>query len=89
MSSIKTITLATIYENQGLKEDALKIYQDILELQRDNEEARLGVARLSSNPAHSLIDSSSLADPKWLEVFNHLSDLEQNKKFQEWLLQWN
>ena len=51
MSSIKTITLATIYENQGLKEDALKIYQDILELQPDNEEARLGVARLGNAPA--------------------------------------
>ncbi|WP_394909784.1 tetratricopeptide repeat protein [uncultured Helicobacter sp.] len=83
MSSIKTITLATIYENQGLKEDALKIYQDILDLQPDNEEARLGVARLSTNATHSLADS------KWLELFNHIADPKQNQKFQEWLLQWN
>lgn len=83
MSSIKTITLATIYENQGLKEDALKIYQDILDIQPDNEEARLGVMRLSNEPTHSL------ADPKWLEVFAHITDPKQNQKFQEWLLQWN
>ncbi|MFC3867133.1 tetratricopeptide repeat protein [Helicobacter equorum] len=83
MSSIKTITLATIYENQGLKEDALKIYQDILELQPDNQEARLGVIRLSTN------STNTLADPQWLEVFAQFSNPTQNKKFQEWLLQWN
>lgn len=83
MSSIKTITLATIYENQGLKEDALKIYQDILELQPDNQEARLGVIRLSTN------NTSTLANPQWLEVFAQLANPAQNKKFQEWLLQWN
>lgn len=83
MSSIKTITLATIYENQGLKEDALKIYQDILELQPDNEEARLGIARLGNAPVQFVGDS------EWLEVFNQITNPAQNQKFQEWLLQWN
>ncbi|MCI6217243.1 MAG: hypothetical protein MR629_01690 [Helicobacter sp.] len=48
MSSIRTITLATIYENQGLKDDALQIYEYILNNNPENEEARLGVERLTT-----------------------------------------
>ena len=44
---IKTLTLASIYELQGLKEDALDIYKDILKKEPNNKEARIAVKRLS------------------------------------------
>ncbi|RDU54220.1 hypothetical protein CQA49_05380 [Helicobacter sp. MIT 00-7814] len=86
MSSIKTITLATIYENQGLKDDALQIYEYILSANPNNEEARLGVERLKGQEGKKY---ESKANAQWLEVFANIADSNQNKKFQQWLLQWN
>jgi hypothetical protein len=45
----KTPTLANIYEMQGLKEDALVIYKDILKREPNNQEVRLAIKRLSGN----------------------------------------
>jgi hypothetical protein len=47
--SVKTLTLASIYELQGLKEEAIGIYQDILTKDSDNAEAKLALIRLSGN----------------------------------------
>ena len=44
---IKTLTLASIYELQGLKEDALDIYKEILKENPKNKEARVAIRRLS------------------------------------------
>ncbi len=44
---VKTLTLASIYELQGLKEDALDIYKDILKDDPKNKEARVALKRLS------------------------------------------
>ena len=43
--SIKTLTLAQIYEMQGLKEDALKIYREILLESPENKEAQMAIKR--------------------------------------------
>jgi len=41
------LTLASIYELQGLKEQALEIYRDILKLDPGNKEAKIAIRRLS------------------------------------------
>ncbi len=44
---MKTLTLASIYELQGLKEEALEIYKDILKSDPENKEAKIAIKRLS------------------------------------------
>ena len=44
---VKTLTLASIYELQGLKEEALEIYKEILKNDTNNKEARVAIRRLS------------------------------------------
>lgn len=44
---ISTLTLASIYEHQGLREDALRVYKEILEKDPTNSEARSGIIRLA------------------------------------------
>ncbi len=44
---VKTLTLASIYELQGLKADALDIYKEILKSDSHNKEARVAIRRLS------------------------------------------
>jgi len=41
------LTLASIYELQGLKEQALEIYRDILKVDPGNKEAKIAIRRLS------------------------------------------
>jgi len=49
---VKTLTLAQIYELQGLKSDALEIYKEILKKDPDNHEARVAIRRLSGIRRH-------------------------------------
>ncbi|WP_457593062.1 tetratricopeptide repeat protein [Hydrogenimonas sp.] len=49
---MKTLTLAQIYELQGLKSDALEIYKEILKKDPDNHEARVAIRRLSGIRRH-------------------------------------
>ncbi len=44
---MKTVTLANIYELQGLKEEALEIYKEVLRSDPDNAEAKIAIRRLS------------------------------------------
>lgn len=44
---MKTLTLASIYELQGLKSEALEIYKEILKANPDNKEAKIAIKRLS------------------------------------------
>jgi len=50
--SVKTLTLAQIYELQGLKSDALEIYKEILKKDPKNSEARVAIHRLSGIRRH-------------------------------------
>ena len=42
-----TITEALIYENQGLRDEALEVYKNILKNDPSNQEARSAIRRLS------------------------------------------
>ena len=44
---MKTLTLASIYELQGLKNEALEIYKELLRENPDNKEAKIAIKRLS------------------------------------------
>lgn len=44
---MKTLTLASIYELQGLRDDALNIYKDLLKKNPNNKEAKVAIRRLS------------------------------------------
>jgi len=44
---MKTLTLASIYELQGLKNEALEIYKALLRENPDNKEAKIAIKRLS------------------------------------------
>ncbi|MDR0664161.1 MAG: hypothetical protein LBF86_01380 [Helicobacteraceae bacterium] len=45
--AVKTLTLASIYELQGLKDEAGEIYRDILSADPNNIDAKLALKRLS------------------------------------------
>ena len=49
---MKTLTLAQIYELQGIKSDALEIYKEILKKDPQNQEARVAIHRLSGVRRH-------------------------------------
>jgi len=46
---IQTATMAAVYEAQGLKEEALAIYESILQETPNNTEALIAVNRLKGN----------------------------------------
>ena len=78
---VKTLTLASIYELQGLKSEALDIYKDILKKDPNNKEARVAVRRLSG------------IRKKYLGVDEEMKDFFVNMKsevefleFERWLV---
>lgn len=44
---MNTLTLASVYELQGLKNEALEIYKEILKKNPKNKEAKVAIRRLS------------------------------------------
>ena len=46
---MQTLTLASIYELQGLKEGALEVYKDLLKKNPNNQDALFAIGRLSGN----------------------------------------
>ena len=82
---MKTLTLANIYELQGLKEEALEIYKEILKKDPDNAEAKVAIRRLSGVRKKFLKVNSQMK-----EFFVKMdSDVEFNE-FERWLLKaWN
>jgi tetratricopeptide (TPR) repeat protein len=44
---MKTLTLASIYELQGLKDEALEIYKDLLKADPNNKDVKVAIRRLS------------------------------------------
>jgi len=44
---MQTLTLANIYELQGLKEEALEIYKEVLKKDPSNTDAKIAIRRLS------------------------------------------
>lgn len=72
------ITEALIYENQGLKEEALEIYKKILESDPDNFKAAAHLRRLKKEMAEP--------NKEELEMFLRLRDENEIKEFKRWLI---
>ncbi len=81
---MQTLTLANIYELQGLKDEALEIYKEILKKDPSNGEAKIAIRRLSGMRRKFLGVNTQMK-----EFFLKLdADVEFNE-FERWLLKWN
>ena len=82
---MQTLTLANIYELQGLKEEALDIYKEILKKDPSNSDAKIAIRRLSGMRKKFLGVNNQMKD-FFLKMD---SDIEFNE-FERWLLKsWN
>lgn len=77
---IKTLTLASIYELQGLKEDALDIYKEILKKDSNNKAARVAVRRLSG-----IRKKYSGVDEEMKNFFVDMKSQVEFLEFERWL----
>lgn len=82
---MQTLTLANIYELQGLKEEALEIYKDILKKDPTNNEAKIAIRRLSGIRKKFLDVNTQMKD-----FFVKMDTDVEFKEFERWLLKiWN
>lgn len=82
---MQTLTLANIYELQGLKEEALEIYKDILKKDSQNSEAKIAIRRLSGMRKKFLNVNTQMKD-----FFLKMDTDIEYKEFERWLLKtWN
>ena len=82
---MQTLTLANIYELQGLKEEALEIYKDVLQKDPNNSDAKIAIRRLSGMRKKFLGVDTQMKD-FFLKMD---TDVEINE-FERWLLKsWN
>ncbi len=78
---MQTLTLANIYELQGLKEEALDIYKKVLKKDSSNSDAKIAIRRLSGMRRKFLNVNSQMKD-----FFVKMdTDVEFNE-FERWLL---
>jgi len=82
---MQTLTLANIYELQGLKEEALDIYKEVLKKDPQNSDAKIAIRRLSGMRKKFLNVNDEMK-----EYFLKMElDVEYNE-FERWLLKaWN
>ena len=82
---MQTLTLANIYELQGLKEDALEIYKEILKKDPSNADAKIAIRRLSGMRKKFLGVNN--------EMKSYFIEMEEEAEFihfERWLLRaWN
>lgn len=78
-----TITEALIYENQGLRDEALEVYKNILMRDPNNQEARSAIRRLSG-----LKRKNGETNEQMLEFYLNLkqSDDAGIREFKRWLI---
>ena len=84
---MQTITLANIYELQGLKAEALDIYQNILAHDADNSEAKIAIKRLSG-----LRKDFFGVNEQMRNFFIKMESQVEVNEFERWLLggsRWN
>ncbi len=82
---MQTLTLANIYELQGLKEEALEIYTEVLKKDPSNSDAKIAIRRLSGMRKKFLNVNTQMKD-FFLKMD---TDVEFNE-FERWLLKsWN
>ncbi|MDL0088603.1 hypothetical protein [Campylobacter gastrosuis] len=78
---LNTITKALIYESQGLKDDALEVYKNILKNDPSNKDALLAIYRLSG-----VRKSKPIKNEQMKEFFINLNTPEEVNEFKRWLL---
>ena len=78
---MKTLTLANIYELQGLKEEALEIYKEILKKDSSNSEAKIAIRRLSGMRKKFLNVNTQMK-----EYFIKMDEEIEFNEFERWLL---
>lgn len=78
---MQTITEAKIYEEQGLKDEALEIYKKILKKDKHNKLAKDGIMRLSG-----LISKNDTTNSEMLELFLSLKNKNEITEFKRWLI---
>lgn len=82
---MQTLTLANIYELQGLKDEALEIYKEILKKEPNNAEAKIAIRRLSGMRRKFLGVNKEMK-----EFFVQMEDRVEFIEFERWLLKlWN
>ncbi len=82
---MKTLTLASIYELQGLKDEALEIYKEILKKDPDNKEAKIAIKRLSG-----IRKNFDGTNEEMKEFFINMDSKPEFLEFERWLLKlWN
>ena len=81
---MKSVALARIFEMQGLKEDALKIYREVLLTHPEDKEAQSAIKRLMLAQKH--YPPSNEAQ---IALFVNPQTPQDSISFQRWLLQWN
>jgi len=77
---MKTITLANIYELQGLKEEALEIYKEILQKDPNNSDAKIAIRRLSGMRKKFLGVNETMKD-----FFIKMDSEIEFNEFERWL----
>ncbi|AQW81158.1 hypothetical protein CPIN17260_0856 [Campylobacter pinnipediorum subsp. pinnipediorum] len=78
---LNTITKALIYESQGLKDDALEVYKNILKADPNNKEAISAIRRLSGIRRSIKIKNEQMKD-----FFVDMSTPEEINEFKRWLI---
>ncbi len=82
---MNTLTLASIYELQGLKEEALEIYKEILKNDSENKEAKIAIKRLSG-----IRKNFSGVNEEMKDFFLNMDSEVEFLEFERWLLKlWN
>lgn len=82
---MQTLTLANIYELQGLKEDALEIYKEILKKDPSNSDAKIAIRRLSGMRKKFLGVNNEMK-----AFFVQMDEEAEFIQFERWLLRaWN
>lgn len=82
---MQTLTLANIYELQGLKEDALEIYKEILKKDPSNADAKIAIRRLSGMRKKFLGVNNEMK-----AFFVQMDEEAEFIQFERWLMRtWN
>ena len=82
---MQTLTLANIYELQGLKEEALDIYKEVLKKDPQNSDAKIAIRRLSGMRKKFLDVNEEMK-----EYFLKMDTEVEYNEFERWLLKaWN
>ena len=82
---MKTLTLASIYELQGLKAEALEIYKELLMANPENKGAKIAIKRLSGIRKKYLGVNEDMK-----KFFLNMNSEVEFLEFERWLIKlWN